>query len=241
MGRLDNQVAVITGASRGLGRALAIGLAREGAKTVLIARDARWLEETARRVGSSGPDPLPIPGDIGNPADVHRIRETVLSAVTPTVVINNAGQFLQGPLKDLAPEAVASLFTAVVIGSALITQAFLPALEATGSGLVLNIGARVANPSAPLDALGTSLPYQTAKRHLTVFSAALRQEAPAVEVLTLYLPAIGSRGEIDDTPETVRGLYDGTPVVLLKDVVQVVADRLAGASPRWEEWVMAPA
>jgi short-subunit dehydrogenase len=239
MERLDRDVVVITGASRGLGRALAIGLARAGARTVLVARDAEALAETARRAGAAGPEPLAIAADIGQPAAVQALREQVLAAAPPTVLINNAGQFLAGSLAETSPGSVAGLLNAVVVGSMLMTQAFLPSLRAA-SGHVINIGARVASPAVPLDVSGTSIPYQTAKRHLTVFAAALRQEAPEVSVATLYLPPIGSMADLDDSPAAVRQLYGGASVLSLHDVVEVVTARLAGTSPRWEEWVLSP-
>src|SRR5579875_409135 len=157
MGRLQNHVVVITGASRGLGRALAIGLAREGAQTVLVARDPQALRETAKRVAQVGPEPVTAAADVGSAADVGRMRDAVLAAVTPTALINNASQFLLGPLQDVSPEAVAGVLQTGVVGSVLVTQAFLAALRKAPASLVLNVGARVAAPSAPLDVAGTSL------------------------------------------------------------------------------------
>ena len=238
MEELNDACVVITGASRGLGRALALALSRRGARTVLVARDAHGLHETVRRVSAEGPEPIAIVGSIADLKDVHRIRETVLATVAPTALINNASQFALGSLAELAPEVVAGVLETGVVGTTLMAQAFLPALRAADSGLLLNIGARVASPGYPLDVSGTSLPYQTAKRYLTVLAAALRQEAPDVDVATLYLPAIGSAVDLGDPAESLAQAYGEQRVLPLTAVTSAVGDRLAGIGMRWEEWVL---
>lgn len=238
MGDLEDASVVITGASRGLGRALALALARRGARTVLVARDEAGINETVRRLGGEGKEPVALVGSIANLDDVRRIRDTVLAIAAPTALINNASQFAAGSLAQMSPEVVAAVLETGVVGSTLMAQAFLPALRAAGTGLLLNIGARVASPAYPLDVSGTSLPYQTGKRYLTLLSAALRQEAPDVAVATLYLPPIGSAVDLDDPPEALARAYPGQTVLPLAVVAETVGNRLAGVGMRWEEWVL---
>lgn len=241
MAKLSGRTAVVTGASAGLGRALAVALAREGADVVLLARRRPALEETAARVRAEGRRALVCPVDIQSPEGVEHVRAAIAAEVRPQILINNAGQFLAGPLADQEAAAVAGILGTVVTGTALITRALLPVLREGRPGHIINIGARVAAPGYPARARDTSVVYQTAKGALALFSQLLRQEvSPEVRVSTLYLPAIGSRADLDDPDSALAALYGSTPVLPLRVVTGAVLRLLAGDGPVAEELVLAP-
>jgi NAD(P)-dependent dehydrogenase (short-subunit alcohol dehydrogenase family) len=132
--------ALITGASRGLGRALASGLAAAGYALVIDARDGRALRLAADRIRAGLPaaDVTALPGDVTDPA--HR---AVLRAAAGEIdlLVNNAGTLGATPLPALADYPVGELraaFEANVIAPIALTQLFLPALRERG-GAVLNV------------------------------------------------------------------------------------------------------
>ena len=132
--------ALITGASRGLGRALASGLAAAGYALVIDARDERALRLAADRIRAALPaaDVTALPGDVTDPA--HR---AVLRAAAGEIdlLVNNAGTLGATPLPALADYPVEELraaFEANVIAPIALTQLFLPALRERG-GAVLNV------------------------------------------------------------------------------------------------------
>jgi len=127
---------MVTGASRGLGRALAAGLAREGYDLIIDARDAAALAAAARQLGDRV---TAIPGDVTDPA--HRAALAQAAAGRLDLLINNAGTLGASPLPALADYPVGELraaFEANVIAPIALTQLVLPALRARG-GAVLNI------------------------------------------------------------------------------------------------------
>jgi NAD(P)-dependent dehydrogenase (short-subunit alcohol dehydrogenase family) len=132
--------ALVTGASRGLGRALASGLAAAGYALVIDARDERSLRLAADgiRAGVPGAEVTALPGDVTDPA--HR---AVLRAAAGEIdlLVNNAGTLGAAPLPALADYPVEELraaFEANVIAPIALTQLFLPALRERGGG-VLNV------------------------------------------------------------------------------------------------------
>src|SRR3984957_6638179 len=132
--------AMITGASRGLGLALAAGLAREGYSLIVDARDGAALESALKEaVAGPGGQGVVIPGDITDPAHRLDLRDACGDGLD--LLVNNAGTLGAHPLPALADYPVADLRTAFevnVIAPVALTQLLLPALRQRG-GAVLNI------------------------------------------------------------------------------------------------------
>ena len=98
--RLQDQVALITGAGRGIGRAIALAYAREGARLALAARTLSELEETARQAEALGAPTCVIPTDVTEPTQVEdMVRRTLEQFATLDILVNNAG--LGGPVGPL--------------------------------------------------------------------------------------------------------------------------------------------
>ena len=144
---MSNQVALITGASRGLGRALASGLAREGYALIVDARNAAALEAAAAQIWDAGGTVTAIPGDVTDPAHRAALLRAARQAGRLDLLVNNAGTLGASPLPALADYPVDELraaFEVNVIAPIALTQLLLPMLRGHG-GAVLNISSDAAD------------------------------------------------------------------------------------------------
>lgn len=106
MGRLDGKVALVTGVSRGIGRGIAVGLANEGAKLVLAARNVKGLKETEAKVVAQGSEALIVPTDVTSEEEIVRLfNKTMQRFGKLDILVNNAGAFDSGPIDQLSTEA----------------------------------------------------------------------------------------------------------------------------------------
>src|SRR5271157_217950 len=137
----DTPTAMITGASRGLGRALAAGLAREGFALIIDARNAAALDAAAEAIRAAGGTVTAVAGDVTDPAHRAALRQAADAAGRLDLLVNNAGTLGASPLPALAdypPDELRAAFEVNVIAPIALTQLMLPLLRA-GGGAVLNI------------------------------------------------------------------------------------------------------
>jgi hypothetical protein len=140
--KIDGAVVVLTGASRGIGRSTAVGLARKGAIPVLVARQSNALVETLAEVRDLSPQGLAIPTDITKrDAVVSMIGKTVGRFGRVDVLINNAGRGAFGPFLEVAPDRLEQAMQLNFWGAIFCIHAVLPQMLAQRSGLILNVGA----------------------------------------------------------------------------------------------------
>ena len=146
---LNDQVVLITGASRGLGRALALACAREGASLSLCARDTAAVAAVAhdcREAGAS--DVLGVRADVGDPRDVERLAALTLDRFGRVdVLVNNASTLGPTPLpylSDVRPAAIVEAMAVNVAGPVRLTQAVLGGMLFRDRGLVINISSDAA-------------------------------------------------------------------------------------------------
>jgi NAD(P)-dependent dehydrogenase (short-subunit alcohol dehydrogenase family) len=138
---LADKVAVVTGAGRGIGRAISLRLGAAGAFVVLAGRDRSALEETAAALGGTGRG-LVVPTDVTSPDSVAALAEiTVRELGRADVLVNNSGVGgPAGPLWEVPIEDWEDTLRVNLTGSFLVCRAFLPALVGQGSGSVVFIG-----------------------------------------------------------------------------------------------------
>jgi NAD(P)-dependent dehydrogenase (short-subunit alcohol dehydrogenase family) len=168
---------MVTGASRGLGRALAAGLAREGYDLIIDARNAAALETVAHQIRAAGGHVTAVAGDVTDPA--HRAALTAACPGRLDLLVNNAGTLGASPLPALADYPAGELraaFEANVIAPIALTQLVLPMLRARG-GAVLNI-----TSDAAVEAYAGWGGYGAAKAALEQASNVLAAEELAIRV-----------------------------------------------------------
>jgi NADP-dependent 3-hydroxy acid dehydrogenase YdfG len=133
---IENKVAVVTGAGRGMGRAIAIELGRLGARVALAARTVSELEETARSVGKS----QVIPTDVRKRKEVERLLEQAASALGPVdILVNAAGLGIFGNVTNFADEDFDTILDTNLRSIFLTSRAVLPSMIARQTGHIINI------------------------------------------------------------------------------------------------------
>jgi short-subunit dehydrogenase len=241
MSTTEHRLAVVTGASGGLGRALAVALARRGFDVAVVARGPERLAETGRRVEAEGRRAFVGVGDVTDWAFVAAwARSVVDQAGPPTVVVNNAGQFVTGSLVDQDPAALAGMLSVATVGAAFVVKAFLPAMLATGSGHIVNVVSGVAAPGAAAHPRDTSTGYIVAKRALATFGHTLRLElrGRGIRITNVYPVAFASATDLDDSDEAARAAYGDRPVLSLRQVTDAVLRLLDPDRPVVDEVVL---
>ena len=159
MGRLDGKVALVIGASRGIGRGIAGGLASEGAKLVLAARDAKELKETEAKVVAQGSEALVAPTDVTSEEEVTRLfAKTIERFNRLDILVNNAAAFDSGPIDQLPTEAWDRVIAVNLRAPFLCIRAAFRIMKKQGGGRIINIGSISGQRVRP-----NSAPYSTTK------------------------------------------------------------------------------
>jgi NADP-dependent 3-hydroxy acid dehydrogenase YdfG len=152
MGSLQGKVIIVTGASTGMGRAIAIGMAAEGARLGLVARSKDKLEETASKARAKGAEVLTFAGDVSDNDVAERVLATMVERFGRVdVLVNNAGtNTFHRNLADISVADWQQVLDTNLTGAFLFTRHVLPTMRKAGRGQIINIssGAGVA-PSAP--------------------------------------------------------------------------------------------
>jgi NAD(P)-dependent dehydrogenase (short-subunit alcohol dehydrogenase family) len=219
---MNNPTALITGASRGLGLALAAGLARAGFDLIIDARDGAALDAAAGALRPAGRTITAIPGDVTDPAHRAALVAAARAAGRLDLLVNNAGTLGASPLPALAdypPDELRAAFEVNVIAPVALTQLALPLLRASG-GAVLNI-----TSDAAVEAYAGWGGYGAAKAALEQASNVLAAEELAVRVwwadpgdLRTDMHQLAFPGEdISDRPE---------PDSIVPAFVRLVTERL---------------
>lgn len=191
---LRGRVAIVTGASAGIGAAIAQALAAAGANLVLAARRADRLQQLANElVSAHGVETLAAPTDM---SERHQIEALIEQAVTRfgriDILVNNAGLGLQGDMAELPERELRYLFDVNLYGPQLAMQAVIPLMRRQGGGAIVNITSILAK--APLPSLGMtggSAGYAASKAALHALSLAARMELAdeGIRVITV-LPGV---------------------------------------------------
>jgi NAD(P)-dependent dehydrogenase (short-subunit alcohol dehydrogenase family) len=139
-GELTGQVALVTGASRGIGRAIALALAAAGLDLGLAARGQEALQAVAGEVRALGCRCVAVATDVGEPAEVDRLVTRVLAELGRVdILVNNAGVGARGTVEESAVEDWQRVLATNLTGPYLCSRAVLPAMRRQGGGAIVNI------------------------------------------------------------------------------------------------------
>lgn len=187
MHHLKDTTAVVTGAGRGLGAALAVTLAEAGCRPVLCGRDLGALAETAAVIlERSGVETALVKLDLSNADSVARAIDAIRADHDAIdILINNGAQWLEGSAEPHAPSDVLGVVNAAVSGTYLLTQGLLPLLERSTRPDILTIGSISGLPNAVLQT--AAIPFYAAKRAQTALAEGLAQRLKSTPVRSLIV------------------------------------------------------
>ena len=139
--QLKDKVAIITGGGRGIGRAIAIAYAAEGARIVIAARSTEQLDEVAREITEQGTEVLTVPTDLRINADVENlVQKTADRFGRIDILVNNAGVNPRGLFLDSTDEEWEQGWQINVMGVVRCCRSALPIMQQQGSGNIINVG-----------------------------------------------------------------------------------------------------
>jgi NAD(P)-dependent dehydrogenase (short-subunit alcohol dehydrogenase family) len=139
--RLSGQVAVVTGANQGIGKGIALALAKEGCRLAICARNAGKLEATADVLRGAGAEVLAVPTDVSKEVDVVAFFDAIEKQFgRMDILVNNAGAFDGGRIDELTMEAWNNVIGACLTGTFLCSREAFKRMVPQKSGRILNIG-----------------------------------------------------------------------------------------------------
>lgn len=193
---LSGRVAMVTGASRGIGRAIAHVLGAAGAKIALAARTADQLQAVAGELSAAGipdEDTLVLPMDVAQATDVQASIETIVDTWGRLdILVNNAGLIDFGPLDKIEPEGWHRVIEANLTGPYLCSRAAAPHLSASDAGRIINI----TSVSAQTGGVSGGVNYTASKGGLAAMTKTLARDLAASGVTVNSI----SPGQIDADP-----------------------------------------
>jgi len=172
MNKLKNKVAIVTGASKGIGASIAIHFATEGAKVVVNYASSRdGADHVVKTITDAGGVAIAVQGDVSVEADIHRLFEETKSAYgTLDILVNNAGVFNYAAIEDATVESFHRQFNVNVLGSLLAIQESLKLFGDKG-GNIINISSGASRTPVP-----TGSVYSATKAALDAITVSLSKE-----------------------------------------------------------------
>lgn len=220
MQNLKQKNALITGAGKGIGKAVAIALAAEGVNVALLARTKTDLEQVAKEIEPYGVKTVIVTADIADIESVNQAVNTVLGEFkTIDILINNAGIGKFGKFLDLTPEEFENIIKVNLFGIYYATRAVLPGMIEQQSGDILNISSTAGLKGAPITSA-----YSASKFAVMGLTESLMQEVRKHNIRVTAL-----------TPSTVAtdmainlNLTDGNPekVMQAEDIAELIVAQL---------------
>jgi short-subunit dehydrogenase len=242
---LTGEVAVVTGASRGLGLLLATELARRGCRLLICARDQDELDRAAARLRESGAEVATVTGDVTDPEFAPQLVDAARENYGRLdIVISNAGVIKVGPVQSTTVADYETAVGIMALAPVRLALAALPVMQAQGHGRIVTITSLGGKLSVP-----HMLPYSTAKFAAVGFSEGLRAELGRGPVtVTTVVPGLMRTGSHEnaefagkrDEEFTWFGLGASLPVLSM-DAERAARQIVAGVAQRRSEIFLTPA
>jgi len=229
--QLQGKSALVTGASRGLGRALAEELAQRGSKVVLVARGGAELEKVAARIRAAGGVAHALPGDIADKAAVHGLSGAAASLVGPIdILVHNASALGPVPLRlllDTECEDLRDVLEANLVGPFRLTKVVAGAMALRGEGVVVHVSSDAGVAAYPRwGAYGVS---KAAQDHLSRIWAAELGEL-GVRVFTVDPGEMDTEMHARAMPEADRASLAKADFVARRIAAMIASDAIAGGA-----------
>lgn len=226
---LEGQVAIVTGAGKGIGRACALAFAQAGADVALGARTSADIEAVAAEIGSLGRRAIAVACDVNDGAALERLVQATLTGLGKvTLLVNNAGGSGPNDPRRMPPADFARVLAWNVVPAYALIQQCAPHMREAGGGAVVNISS-----SAARYAQKHFSAYGAAKAALNQLTRNLAQDfAPHVRINAIEPGSIltdALRPYL--TPERTTSMLERTPLARLGEVEDVAAAALFLASP----------
>jgi len=217
---LNDKVAIVTGAGRGIGKAVALALAKEGAHVVLAARTTSEIETVAKEIEQSGRRALAVPTDVSQESDVNElITKTIETFGTIDILINNAGIGAFGSVTELSTNNFDRMWEVNMRGAFLCSRAVVPYMMKQKSGDIINISS-LAGRNAFIGGAG----YCATKWALIGFARCLMLEVREHNIRVITLCPGSVETGFGDHPKNSPRSSGNIPKA--EDIAQVVVDTL---------------
>jgi len=215
---LSGRTAVVTGASRGIGAAIAKALSEQGARVVMIARTEARLRERADEIKGS----IAITADVTDPASVERATSKIVSELNgaPDILVNNAGVFSVAVAEETAVEQFMAILDTNLVAPFLFVRAFLADMKRRQRGHIITIGS-----VADRTIYSGNLAYSAAKFGLRAVHEVLRAELRGTGVRTSLISPAATNTEIWNAvtvTDPVNKPHSKRPMLEPDDVVRAV-------------------
>lgn len=220
--KIQDSVVIITGASMGIGEAVAKELGKRGAKVVLAARSVEKLNAVAAQI----PNSIVVPADIRKLEDIKMLVQKAVEAFGRVdILINNAGQGMRAPIESINIDDYRAIFELNVIAPLAAMQEVIPLMRKQGGGMILNISSMLSKMYVPDLAA-----YSSTKYALNSLSLTAREELKADNIIvSVFLPKMTAtdfgknvRGEAYDSSAGRPGMYVDTA----EDVANAIIEQL---------------
>jgi len=170
--RIRSRVTIVTGASSGIGKEIALMFARAGARVVLSARNLQALEQTAQELQNEGCEVLVVPGEVTSESDMRNLVERTQAVFQRVdIVVSCAGVYIRSAVRDLTMDTIRRCMDVNYYGTVHLIRAVLPVMLAQRSGHIVTISSVDGKKGLPPDAA-----YAASKFAVTGFMDVLRQE-----------------------------------------------------------------
>jgi NAD(P)-dependent dehydrogenase (short-subunit alcohol dehydrogenase family) len=229
---LNGNVAIVTGAGRGAGRAIARRLAAADMRIVAVARTAAHVEAIAAEIAQAGGACLPVAADVSRETDVQRLADQTLDRFGRIdVLINNAGIGLHAPVAEMTLADWERVLATNLTGVFLCSRAVLPAMRRQGGGAIINISS-----GAGKQGYATMAAYCASKFGLMGFAQALAAEVgdEHIKVCTITPGTIATEFG-SATPQERAARNPDAKVLFPDDVAEAVLYLLRQSSHAWTQ------
>ena len=224
MAKLDGKVAVITGASSGIGEATAEALAAEGAAVVVAARREDRLKDLVDRIEGDGGRVLPVACDVTDEEQAHALIQRAKDELgSVDILVNNAGVMQLSKIEKGLSDEWRTMFDVNVMGLLYVTDAAVQAMKEQGSGYVVNISSVAGRKTRP----GVGV-YSGTKFAVNAISEALRQELIEDNVRVTMIEPGAVETELpnhitdEEAKEGIDALYQLDDILQAEDIANAI-------------------